>query len=480
MKYLFVIIRPAPMQGEAFNANKLGMPLGPLYLAEQLLREGWDVKIVDGLQGDDAAGIKDAIKQKPLAVGLSTMSGTQLKNAIGIAKILRSLSNLPIIWGGVHVTHLPQQSLKSDLVDYIVWGEGEHILPKLLDCIKDGIEPGPIPGVGFINKSGEPILGKNSGYTSLNRKFSLPYHLVDMPRYSRKLSIGATKEYKIWTSRGCPFKCSFCSNSSAIWPNTKVRLHSIENIVADVKKLHHEYGADMITFADENFVLNEKRLLNILESLARAGINCRYRFVARIDRLLMLSQTALEGMKALGVVHIGIAPESGSQKILDAMHKGITVEQIYKSNELLDKYGFYKSFNFLVATPNETVDDLNKTLHLICYLAKTSRKSPYPFGALCKYVPLPATEMFNLAVTKGFREPQSLEGWTKFDFSDVAVTADQVRPWISGRYAQHLHKAIALVEELNYLFTGEGRDDAAIDAKIHAVEKLAGRQEEAF
>lgn len=449
-----IIIRPFPMKNE-LRIETLSIPLGPLYLAHSLLNSGYKVSIVDANNEEALDQIDKEFSEDTLCFGISTMSGTQLKNAVFIAKKLKEkYPSIPLVWGGVHVTALPKETLENELVDYIVWGEGEDTTPILLNAIKnndlDSLEG--VAGIGF-KKNNKLFIGKNSGYTSLEQYFKLPYYLLDMDRYIRGLMIGATREIPIWTSRGCPFGCKFCSNSSKTWPNTKVRFHTIEHVVNDVKTLVGRYGIDMITFGDENFFWNEKRLVDILKGIRKEGIFVKYRFLTRIDLLLKIKEETWQVLKDNGLAAIVTGPESGSQRILDYMGKGITVEQIYKVDQLLTKYEFYKTYNILICTPEETREDLNLSLKLILDLASTSTNSPYPI-ALNKYIPLPGTEIYEDAIKKGFKSPKNLDEWGKFDFEDIDKTRGIVRPWIFDQDFSYIQEAISLVDKLNNEFKG--------------------------
>jgi len=284
-----IIINPIPMK-EKLRSQSLHLPYGPLYLASSLIDAGYEVSVVCADNKNVLKQIDQLVSKNTLCFGISTMSGTQLANAILIAKTLKSkYPGIPRMWGGVHVTALAEQTLKSDLVDYIVWGEGENTIISLLEKIgnNDIDSLHGMPGIGF-KKGDEFFIGENSGYTALDKTFHLPYHLLDMEQYVRKLAIGANREFPIWTSRGCPYRCRFCSNTSVIWPNTKIRYHTIDHVVSDVKTLVNKYGADLITLEDENFLMDEQRFIEMLKAIRNEGIFIKYRFAARVDVLLKL------------------------------------------------------------------------------------------------------------------------------------------------------------------------------------------------
>jgi len=463
----FIIVCPPPSID--VNVSHRIIPLGGLYLADSLIKHGLTVSILDDSIDALKTSIDKQLSAHTIAIGISTLSGTQLKNALTIAKYIRNrYPKTPLIWGGAHVTAAPLQTLESDLVDYVVWGEGEIALPLLLDAIRNKRSLGDIPGIGF-KCNGASTITARSNYTPLEGVFNLPYHLLDMPRYARKLNIGLEKCFYVFSSRGCPFRCKFCSNPSEIWPNTTMRYHTIEHILSDIETLVTKYGADGITFGDENFLVKKSRLISVCEALLKANFGVKYRASARADLLCRLGEDTLDLMKKVGFIGIAVGIESGSQRMLDFMGKDITLEQIRKVDSILTKKRFFKTYNFMTCLPGETVEDVKDTLRLIVELAETSLYSPYPFSILHKFIPLPGTELYKIASDYGFKPPHSIEGWTDFDVVDVSKNTDVVRPWLSQEMAAFVNRANELVEGLNVLFIGDNADKRAISEKVDAI-----------
>lgn len=450
------------------------LPLGPLYLAEALLAKGYRVTIVDTGNDEAEKELAHLLDGDTVCVGISTMTGNQLANSIELAGRVRGLKpTVPLVWGGVHPTLLPGQTLSHSLVDYIAWGEGEVSFPALVDYLATGKgDPSSIPGIGYKVKD-QPVINSNAGFTPLERTFDLPYHLLDMNRYARSRLIGGNRSYPILTSRGCPFRCSFCVNSSKAWENTRMRFHTVDHVVRDAEKLVRTYGADLISLSDENVVVSESRIISILEAFKRAGLNVKYRFTARVDMMLRLSAECWTEMKSLGVVAAGAGIESGSPRMLDSMSKGLSLPQIFELDETLTRHRLHKSYNFLVCTPREKAEDRDMTLRLILRMARTSTYTPYPFG-LYRYTPQPGTSMFEDAKALGLREPATLEGWKEFDQDDFFSTMARIRPWISPEQLPEIRTFLDRVEGLNAMFTGPDADRDAINSKIAELEKAIG------
>lgn len=468
----FVIIYP-PANLTPYIESRI-LPLGGLYLANALIKNGYSVAIIDDGIEEIKRQLFFLVDSRTVALGISALSGAQLRHALTIAKFIREqFPTIPIIWGGAHASSIPQQTLQSDLVDYIVWGEGENSLPELLDCIYNKTSFKHIKGIGYKN-AGNSVLTTISPYTCLDGIFELPYHLLKMDNYARKMNIGINRCYTVFTSRGCPFRCKFCSSSSRIWPNTKMRYHSIEHILNDVSILVNNYKADGITFADENFFVEEQRLISICEALVASNFRVKYRASVRVDLLSRLKPSTWELLNKTGFVGISMGIESGSQRMLDFMGKGITLEQIKKVDSLLTEHKIYKKFNFMTCLPTETISDLKLTLKLIMRLAESSRYCPLPFGRLFTYVPLPGTELYDISIQHGFLPPQSIEGWTQFDNEKARETHRTVRPWLSAEMINFVFMANKLIEELNLLFSGSGANQSAISQKIKEIHAFIG------
>lgn len=472
----FILIYPPIYPRESFSSYMPGtliVPLGGLYLADALIKNGYSIAIIDYETIEDTIRKIDfLIGTETIAFGISSLSGTQLSNGLAIARHLREhYRKIPIIWGGAHATAIPRQTLENEFVDFIVWGEGEGSIVGLLDCIKTGKKPEQIKGIGYKN-NGVGVITDKSDYTHLKETFELPYYLLDMNKYARKMNIGLDKCHTVLTSRGCPFRCKFCSNSSSIWPNTKMRYHSIKHIIKEIALLINNYGADGITFGDENFFVEEKRIVSICEALVAENFKIKYRAGGRADLLSRLKSSTWDLLKKTGFVGISVGIETGSQRMLDFMGKGITLEQIFKVDSLLTEYSFFKTYNFLTCLPTETVDDIKMTLKLIIDLAKNSLYCPFPFGTLSKFIPLPGTEMCDIAKKHGFIPPNSMQGWTIFDFKEISEMHNITRPWISKEIINFLSHANRLIEELNALFIGRDINRADVLRKIEEISKL--------
>ena len=194
-----------PAAGEGHSQDKGGfigyLPQGGLFIAEELLRQGISVAIVHGDYQKIIREIDQLVTNSTVAIGISTLSGDMLRQAMQIARHIRKhYPQKPIIWGGIHPTALKELTLRHSLVDYVVWGEGELVLPQLLEAIRAGKGFEKIKGIGY-KVCDQAFITQMSKFTPLNRVFNLPYHLLDIRRYTRKMLIGGDRWLPVMTSR---------------------------------------------------------------------------------------------------------------------------------------------------------------------------------------------------------------------------------------------------------------------------------------
>ncbi|KPA18990.1 radical SAM protein, partial [Candidatus Magnetomorum sp. HK-1] len=175
----FILIYPPTL------TRTLELPYGGLYLAESLIKKGYTVGLINEYTEKKVLNLIDEYAgDSSIAFGISVVSGPVIEDAIKIAKYIRNkFPGKTIIWGGPHVTTLPEQTLQSKYVDYVVWGEGEISLPSLLDHIVKKRSIDDIDRIGYIDNNGKCEVTKNSGYTTLAGVFQLPYHLLNMEPY---------------------------------------------------------------------------------------------------------------------------------------------------------------------------------------------------------------------------------------------------------------------------------------------------------
>lgn len=301
------------------------LPLGPLYLSSYLSKAGFEVDIIHGLTSDIKPGYKC------YGLSASTAQYTMIKEALYHIRDIQPGAR--VVAGGPHfnVASCIEDALKDDW-DYLVSGDGEL---ALLDILSNKISK--TQRVVY----GTPILDINS--------VPFPdYDKLDITKYNFPLKDGL-KCININTSRGCPFKCAFCSTS-----NKKLRQRSAENVLEEVDLLVNKYGFDSLMFVDDTMSINSKRYYSILSGLE--PFNIKWRSYARTTTI---TAEGLERMLRSGCVEAGPGIESGNQAILDLIGKGTNVEANIAWCRLCEDVGITCTPSIIIGLPNESMETVN-------------------------------------------------------------------------------------------------------------------------
>jgi radical SAM superfamily enzyme YgiQ (UPF0313 family) len=285
-----------------------------------------------------------------------------------------------VVIGGVHPTVLPEMTLEKIKCDIVVRGEGEIAMFEIVNGRRDRI----IDGQLIENLDDIPFPA---------------WDMIDIYDYSKigtNSFFGPTKNNKegyIQTGRGCPFNCAFCAQ--AFFTKRKVRYKSIPRIISEVKLLMDKYKCDRFYFFDDTFIIDKRRVLSLCDELAKIkGID--WHCLSRADT------TDLElyrKMKAAGCIGITYGIESGSQKILDIVNKGTTIEQNLEAIKVAKEAGLKVRCQVIVGLPGETEETIKETEELI-------RKSSADTWGIHIFVPLPGSdiweypEKFNFPIEK--------------------------------------------------------------------------------
>ena len=334
-------------------------PQGLLYLASSLRQAGYDARITN-LAGHTEQSWKPEIKEADI-YGVQLYTPTA-HHGINIAKYIKDkFPGKPIICGGAHPTADPND-IRLEVFDKIVMGEGERAIVKIVDSYKNNI---PIPRV----ITAPPI-------TDLD---SIPFpawDLVDMKSFTRK--IDGKRCFGISGSRGCCYQCAFCDRT--LFGN-KVRFRSIENITNEMKEIIDKYDVRQFEFFDDMFTVSKKRLEEFTERTK--GWNISYRCNGRAD---VKDPEIYKMLKDTGCKKICYGIESGSQKILNLMKKGTTVQQNLNAIKLAQNAGIPATGYFILGFPGETKETIQETINFI-------KSSDIDQAQVYTFTPLPGCDV---------------------------------------------------------------------------------------
>lgn len=358
-------------------------PLGVSYLAASLQRAGHEVHLIDCTFLDRADALRKALAVRAEVVGIYCMV-SMTDECLWFAEQLRPHCRL-LIAGGPLPTCDPEPFLDS--FDVVVRGEAEQTFLELLRAEKDGSERAGIAGIvyratadngdkGKVVYTPERVLTRDLDAIVFPARELLPN--ADYIRYGKK-----KYGYSITTvmsTRGCPFRCEFCSN---VVFGGSYRERSPENVVDEVEAALG-LGYDRISFADDVFTMKKDRVVRICREIRRRGLRFNWECLGRVDALD--GPTAL-AMKEAGCTRVFFGIESGSDPILELMQKKITTEQARRAVEAAHGAGLQVGAFFILCYPGDTDDTVLKTLHFATAL-------PLDYVGLSMPYPLPGTDLY--------------------------------------------------------------------------------------
>ena len=411
-----------------FKAPDPQVPLALLYLAASLQQENFNVRILD-MRLEDYRRFQVG---NPVFVGISCMSGLQIKYALEFARYVRMQNpSCPIVWGGVHPTLLPEQTASNDYVDVVVRGEGELIIKDLANTLWKGIPLDDVAGITY-NFNGSIRSNPSGEIADLDSlPIALPYELLEMERYPSITS----GRFHIQTSRGCPNRCGFCYNS--FFNKNKWRAKSAKRVLDEIEYILAKFPhTKIIDPIDDNVFVDKSRVEEICHGLLERKLGIRWRANCRFDYMSTYGKEFLELLEKAGCVELDFGGESGSERLQQLICKDVTAAQMLQSVENLRRWApsIEPYVSWMSGLPGETDDELRQTFDLMDKMREVNPKTQH-YGIFV-YTPFPSPVMDYLPPE--FKAPQSLEEWGSihvFHFDP---------PWHSKRQVSKLHTISAV------------------------------------
>jgi len=361
--------------------RELHLPLGPLYLTRAIEDAGYRVDFRDYQlnEYDDPFSVDnciDFLTDSAPVIGISVMANL-LPFAILVTRRLKELHpEKTVILGGVGPKAVERQILERfSEIDLIAYGEGELTGPQIVAHLANGEELSTCPGV-YYRQNGTVVKTDHCGRIADLSTRPLPsYEKTDITRYH---GIG------VMTSRGCPYKCSFCS-VAPVWDFQPV-LRSSHDIISEMRFVLHSCKTDLFLFQDEYFLASPRRAIEFSEMLLDTGMKVRWKAFGRVD---LIDRTAMELMAKAGCVELRFGIESGCDEILQRVRKGFTVEEATEViSQAVDIFPGVDAF-FIWGFPFETMGQFYQTVFLMnAYRMMGARILP---SLLCY---LPQTEIY--------------------------------------------------------------------------------------
>ncbi len=449
-----LLIQPDDKEKRYYGYKNVGsylQPLGLAYVAAVLEKQGHKVRIIDmTVQNINADKIASIVKDNNVElVGLGIVT-IMYPAAQKIAKKIKELSpNIKIILGGPHPSANPKDALKDPVFDFAIFGDGEETAVELIKFLENKktakSDLKKIKGIAFRYKD-EIIL--NPPRPFIKDLDSLPYparHLLPHPKHYH---VDPDRSYDeplgtISASRGCPYRCIFCDHSvfGKTW-----RGRSAKSMVEEAGFLVKKYGVKEIDFEEDLFNFSNKRVYEFCKLWKQHLPKIKWQCIVKVTNM---DEHLIKTMADAGCWLINIGVESGSQKILDFIHKDITVEQVKKVTNLADKHGIKVRGLFMINHPTETHEDLKATLDL-------TLKNPFHTIIVCITNPYPYTELWDIAAKYGtFKKDltQMTEFPSKPNFVGKNFTADELIKLQKMFYVKFFFRPKQILKYLKFIFS---------------------------
>ncbi len=393
-----------------FKAHQVTPPLGLAYLAGYLNANGHQVRILDsnrlGYSSNDLISAAKDLKPDLIGVNIMSLFFSQAKDVISHLK--RSL-DVPVVIGGPHVTCLAKASLQETKADFAIVGEGEITLCELADELTR-TKPNFKKINGLAYRSKNIIINPPRKLVADLDSLPLPAWKLLPPKAYPPAPHGAL--YKrfpiapIITSRGCPYKCTFCS-SPVLWGN-KIRFRSPESVLDEIEHLVKVHGVKEIHFEDDNLTFKAEHTKAICQGIIDRGLDIAWACPNGV-RIDTLNRELLRLMKRSGCYLLALGIESASQEVLDRAQKKLDISTVPDIVKMIKSEGILTWGFFIIGLPGDTRETIQKTIEF-------SLQVPLDRAQFSMFSPLPGTKPF-----QEHMEQNPDMKWDDLNYSDMAV-----------------------------------------------------------
>jgi len=382
-------------------------PLGIGYIGAFLLESGHDVNILDNnqkcLSKDEIIDYLNDYQPDIVGIGAMVNSYNQVQQ---LARLVRETVNVPVVLGGPMATYCSKTVLEKMDIEVCVLGEGEEISGELFDNWPNYQN---IDGISYLNDAGEFIENDPRVFTKTRSEYPYPgydnllniekyiranltswetpfFHDKYMKEYRKKVSPG-TRIASMVTGMGCPYKCTFCTNSTHFM---KTRVRSPEDVAKEVLHLKEKHNIEGVHFVDDLLILQKQRTLELCEELGKTGVKWAGQSVGRATA----DEEVVKILSESGCVGYGLGVESGSDRMLQAMKKGSRTKNYEASLANALKYGIGIRTQMLYGSPGESQETLQETIDWF----KSSKFPPRRYNRL---VPMPGSAVYDQCLSQG-------------------------------------------------------------------------------
>jgi len=395
------------------------LPLGLLAIGSVLKRAGHQVKILDlrisNSPDEELNTVMDSFD--PQVVGIGVMTIECKYGFIDAAKVKKINPNVTVVFGGPHCSHEPQFILNDSNVDLMVSGEGDLTIVELVNTLEEGKDVADVPGIAY-KKNGSYLRTAERPVIRDLDTIDQEYDLINLEKYFNFQSsmdffpVFRNKKFiPLVTSRGCPFKCTYCHDIF----DKSIQYRSPEAVVNEIEYLIKVYGIREFHIVDDVFNVNMKRAKIVLDAIIERNLNIHISFPNGL-RADFFDDELIDKMQRAGVYRMALGIESGSQRIQDMIKKDLDINIIYDVVEKLTSARMSVHGFFMLGFPSETREEMKETIHFACNLGLTTAN----FSLV---IPNPGTDLRQTFIES--RE-SNFEDFSEYTFDAASSNASEV------------------------------------------------------
>jgi anaerobic magnesium-protoporphyrin IX monomethyl ester cyclase len=395
------------------------MPLALMAIGSELDPSLFEVVIVDARLDPDAHQTVLSHLHDAICLGVTVLTGAPISDAVELSQAARQARpEITIVWGGWHPSMFARECIAETCIDVSVRGQGEQTFAEIVQRLADGLSLDDCAGCtvrlpdGSIRDNPDRPLAQVDGFRAHN------YDLIPVERY---FELKGKRQLDFISSQGCNFRCAFCSDPF-VYQRKWVGLEPVR-LALRLKELWDRYHFDDVNFQDETFFTRRDRVQAMAEEIIRSGMKITWAATMRADQGIRLPDDVWALCKQSGLRRLLVGVESGSNRVLKIIRKDIRIEQVFEVAQKLVRHKLAGYFPFIVGFPDENDDDIRASLECATRLRSMSPDFTTP---IYYFKPYPGSQLVIDAVERGFRLPQTLEAWAKFDY-----VAGEPGPWVT-------------------------------------------------
>lgn len=410
-------------------------PLWCRLIGGYVIDRGYAVEILDSEAENKAPHVvaQEIVARKPRLVGMVVFGhqpSASTQQMTGAHPILRAIKELDpeqkIMIVGGHVAALPERTMQEEPVDFACNSEGPVTIYELLQALDAGASADFSKVAGLVWRKDQAV--RQNLAPALIKDLDVDLHgnvwnLLPMPRYRAHNwqcfeDLAARKPYaSIYTSLGCPYKCSFCCINAPFGTN-RYRMRQPENVVQEVDFLYRTYGVKTFKIIDEMFVLNDRHVSSICEGLAAKPYAAELNFwaYARVDTV---RPERLQLLRSAGIRWLALGIESGSEHVRDGAEKSLNAEDIVSIVRSIKEAGIFVIGNYIFGLPDDDLSSMQETLDLAQLLN-------CEFANFYSAMAYPGSPLYTMALSNGWALPERWSGFSQHSFDCLPLPTERV------------------------------------------------------